>query len=679
MKQPKALVCESLVPARAGLRSSLRLVAVLLLFSGGALAEQQDLTQLSLEDLGSIKVTSVGKKEQSLLKVGAAVYVITQEDIRRSGATNIPDVLRMVPGVDVAQLDANIWVVSIRGFSDRFGDKVLVLIDGRSVYTPTNSGVYWDQQDVPLEDIERIEVIRGPGGTVWGANAVNGVINITTMHAKATPGGLLSAGAGSNEAVQGLAQYGSTIGHVGTYRVFGKYFNVGSLTIPDGHRGADGWHLPHTGFRSDLDLSARDTMTVEGDLLETSEGETVSVVLANSLPQQATFNSRTRVGAGNLLGRWNRSLSNSSDVSLQAYFDDYDRHEEGGLEERHTFDLDFQHHLAIGCRNDVVWGLGYRVTSDDLTAKYSKSFVPQQRTDNLFGTFLQDEIRVLDSLSFTVGAKVEHNGYTGFEFQPSAQLVWMPTRRQAIWASAARAIRQPARADTAIRIDVATTPLDSGTFAVTQIMGDPHRKAEELLGYQAGYRAQATKTLSFDVAGFFNRYHHLQSDEPGTPYLSSSPEPLHTVFPVLSTDRAHAQTYGAEVFANWNITGRWRVSPGYSFINMNFASDLSNQDPSVSTQAGDTPSHKFEIRSQLSLPRNLSWDNTLYYVGALPDQAVPAYRRLDTRVAWRLGETAEISLTGQNLLTPRHSEFGDDTPLHTEMQRSVFGKMTWHF
>jgi iron complex outermembrane receptor protein len=595
------------VPTGTTLRRRVRLSAGLLLLSVSGFAQQQDLTQLSLEDLGNIKVTSVDKKEQNLLKVGAAVYVINQDNIRRSGATNIPDVLRMVPGVDVAQLDANIWVVSIRGFSDRFGDKVLVLIDGRSVYTPTSSGVYWDQQDVPLEDIERIEVIRGPGGTVWGANAVNGVINIITKKAKDTPGGLVSAGAGSNEGLQGLTQYGGNIGRIGTYRVFGKYFNVGSLTIPGGPPGADGWHMAHAGFRSDLDLSPRDTMTVEGDLLETSEGETVQVVLANDLPQQATFNSRTRVGAGNFLGRWNRSLSDRSDISLQAYYDNYDRHEEGGFEERNTFDLDFQHHLAIGSRNDVVWGLGYRVTGDNLTPKYSKSYVPEERTDNLFTTFLQDEIRLLDSLSLTLGAKVEHNGYTGFEFQPSAQLVWTPTRRQAIWVSAARAIRQPARADTAIRIDVATVPLDNGSFGVTQITGDPNRKAEELLGYQVGYRAQATKALSFDIATFSNRYHHLQTDEPGASYVTSSPEPLHTVFPILSTDRAHAQTYGAEVFANWNVTRRWRVSPGYAFVDMNFAPDLSSQDTSVATEAGDTPNHTFQIRSQLSLPRNLSW------------------------------------------------------------------------
>jgi len=649
----------------------------LLFLNARGFAHAQDLTQLSLEELMNTRVTSVSKKEQDVMKVAAAIFVITQEDIHRSGATNIPDLLRMVPGVDVAQLDANVWAISIRGFNDRFGDKVLVLVDNRSVYTPTSSGVYWDQLDVPLEDIERIEVIRGPGGTVWGANAVNGIINIITKHSSATQGGLLAADAGSNEAAQGLIQYGGKVRRVGSYRVFGKYSNVGSLTIPDGPEGADGWHTLHTGFRSDLDLTPRDTLAVEGDLLSTSEGETISVVLANSLPQQATFNSRTNVGAGDLLARWNRTFSSRSDISLQAYYDKYNRHEQGGLEERTTFDLDFQHHLAIGSRNNVVWGLEYRVTSDELAAKYSKSYVPPQRTDNLFSAFLQDEIRIVNSLSFTLGSKVEHNAYTGFEYEPSAQLAWTLPHRQEIWASAARAIRQPARADTAIRIDVSTVTLDDGSFGVVQIAGDPHRKAEELIGYQLGYRAQATHTLSFDIASFFNVYHHLQTDDPGVPFLSGTPQ--HTVFPLISGAHAHARTYGAEVFANWNLTTRWSLSPGYSFIHTNVGPDLSSQDTSVAGVAGDNPRHKFEIRSRLRLPWNLDWDAALYYVSALPDQGVVAYKRLDTRLGWKVGESGEISVVGQNLFTPRHSEFGDDTPLHTQPQRSVYGKAVWRF
>jgi len=640
---------------------------------------RKDLSDLSLEDLMNTEVTSVSKKEQPVSKTGAAIFVITAEDIRRSGAIHVPDLLRMVPGVHVAQLDANIWVITIRGFSDRFGDKVLVMIDGRTVYTPTSSGVYWDQQDIPLEDIERIEVIRGPGGTVWGANAVNGVINITTKKADATLGGLWSAAAGSQETTGGLLQYGGKMGDRGAYRVFGKYYGTGSLSLADGTPGADGWHVLHSGFRADRTVFAKDTVTLQGDLLGSSEGEVLNVVLANALPQQPTFVSRTRVSAGNVLARWTHEAANRSEMSLQAYYDGYDRHEEGGYEGRRTFDLDFQDHWNAHSRHDIVWGLGYQTTSDNLTPKYSKSYVPPHRVDNRVSAFLQDEISLTDTFHLIAGSRVEHNGYTGIEFEPSAQLVWTVAQGQALWVSAARAIRQPARADTAIRIDVATVPVNQTDFGVIEIIANPNRKAEELIGYQFGYRAEIGKRLSLDFASFWNRYHHLQTDEPSPSFFTSTPPPPHFVFPQISDDRAHARTYGAEIVADWRATGRLRISPGYAFLQMQVRPDASSQDAAVSGVAGDAPKHGFQIRSQVSLPHRLDWDAALYFVGALPDQAISSHTRLDTRIGWRLGEFVEFSVVGQDLLTPRHDEFGDDAPLHTLARRKVFGKVTWRF
>jgi len=627
----------------------------------------------------NIEVTSVSKKEQRVSQTGAAVFVITAEDIRRSGAINLPDLLRIVPGVHVAQLDANIWVLSIRGFSDRFADKVLVLIDGRTVYTPTSSGVYWDQQDVPLEDIERIEVIRGPGGTVWGANAVNGVISITTRKASGAQGGaLISMTAGSQETAQGLLQYSSKLGS-GGYRVFEKYSGTASLRLPDNTMGADGWHLLHTGFRSDLSATAKDNVTFQGDFVGTSEGEVLNVVLANQLPQQPTFVSKTQASAGNLLARWNHTAGDNSAMSLQAYYDGYDRHEEGGYEGRRTFDLDFQDHRKAGARHDFVWGLGYRTTGDNITPKYSKSFVPSERTDNLFSAFLQDEVTLTDSLHLIAGSRLERNGYTGVEFEPSAQLVWTVANGQALWVSAARAIRQPARADTAIRIDLATVPLTNNTFGVVEVFANPNRKSEELVAYQAGYRMDLSKQFSLDLATFWNRYHHLQTDEPGATFFTASPPPPHFVLPQTSSDLAHARTYGAEIFGNWNVVRRWRISPGYAFLQMRFRPDGSSQDGTVADESGDSPKHGFQVRSQLSLPHRLNWDATVYRVGALPDQGVSRYTRVDMRLGWLAGESIEFSLVGQNLLTPQHAEFGDDAPLHTLAQRSVFAKMAWTF
>jgi iron complex outermembrane receptor protein len=650
--------------------------------SRGQSPHPQDLTEASLEDLMNIQVTSVSKKEQKLSRAGAAVYVITQDDIHRSGATNIPDLLRMVPGVHVAQIDASTWAISIRGFTDRYGDKVLVLIDGRSVYSPLTSGVDWDQQDVPLEDIERIEVIRGPGGTVWGANAVNGVINIMTKSARATRGGLVSAGAGSRESAQGLAQYGAEIGHKGAYRFFGNYSTIGNSPPPNDETLKDGGHKSHGGFRSDWDLSQRDTMTLQGDILNASAGHTIDTVLSNDLPREALFNDRTTVNAGNLLGRWNHTFSNGSDTSLQTYYDRYNRLDQGSKEIRYTFDLDFEHHMTLGSRHDIVWGIDFRVTSDNVTPGYSRRYVPSRRTDNLFGTFLQDEIKINNSLWLTIGSKFEHNAYTGFEYEPSAQLVWTPTGRQAIWMSASRAIRQPARADFGLRVDVAIAPLEDGGFGVVELIGT-RRKAERLHDFEAGYRVQVKKQFSFDIAAFSSYYLDLQTQEPQPTYLTADPAPLHVLIPAFFDDQAHGHTYGGEIFANWSVTRRWRVSPGYSFIHMKVAGYPSSQDPGAGAIVNNTPKHQYQVHSFLDLTRHVNWDASFSYSGALPDGGAgvtAGYNRIDTRLGWRIGESVELSIVGQNLLAARHAEFFDTFRiLHGLVARSVFGRVTWRF
>jgi iron complex outermembrane receptor protein len=637
----------------------------------------RDLSQASLEDLMNIEVTSVSKKEQKLSRTGAAVFVITQDDIHHSGATNIPDLLRMAPGVNVARISANTWAISIRGFNSRYSDKVLVLVDGRSVYTASFSGVYWDQQDMPMDNIERIEVIRGPGGTVWGANAMNGVINIITKSSKVTQGGLLTMGTGSEETATGVIQYGGKIGHNGTYRAFGKYFNKESSVLTNGREAADGWHGSHGGFRSDWDLSPRDTMTVQGDLYQTAEGQTFTTLLSNRLPEVATLNDRVTVDAGNLLARWNHSLRDGSDMSLQVYYDRF-RRVDGGIEEKSgTFDVDFQHHRAIGSRNDVVWGLGYRTINDTLTDGYNTRWAPQQRTDNLYSGFVQDEIRLFKSVWLTVGSKLEHNDYSGVEYEPSARLVWTPSDRQAVWISASQAIRQPSRKDVQVDFDYSTLPLEGGGFGVLKVVGNPNSKAEQLRDYQVGYRAQAGRRLSFDAAAFRSYYHHLQTTAPGAPFFALSPGPPHLVLPLPFGNQAHARTYGAEIFANWDVTNRWRIGPGFGLIHQNVMTD-----PGASTvvDTRDTPKHQFQLRSSINPRRNLDWDTSLAFVGALRQGEIPRYTRLDTRLGLHIGESLEISISGENLLTPRHLEFGDTFQVnHTLVERSVHGKITWRF
>ncbi len=640
----------------------------------------RDLSNASLEDLLNTEVTSVSKKEQRLSQTGAAVFVITQEDIRRSGSTNIPDLLRMVPGADVAQIDANKWAISLRGFNDRYADKVLVLIDGRSVYTPSFSGVYWDQQNVPLENIERIEVIRGPGGTVWGANAMNGVINIITKSAKATQGGLISATTGSQEVGRGIAQYGGPAGPRGTYRVFGEAFKIGTSERPGGGEAVDGWHVAHGGFRADWDVSPRDTVMVQGEIYRTGESQTFTTLIAKALPLPATFNEQFSTGGADLLGRWNRTLASGASLSLQMYYDRSDRREQGGGDTLNTVDFDFQHHLAVGSRHDVVWGAGYRMVNDAVTPGYATTFVPLNQTTSLFSTFVQDEIRLTNSVWLTVGSKFEHNSYTGFEYEPSARLVWTPGNRQAFWMSASRAIRQPDRVDAGLQSDVATFPLPGGAFGVVRLLGNRDIKAEQLRDYETGYRAQVTKRISLDVAAYASFYRRLLTNDPGTPFFTAGPAPL-LISPLYFANEAHAFSYGIEVFANWNLTPRWRISPGYGGLHAEASADPGSGDVTVAHVPGNAPAHQFQIRSFLNLTRRLDWDLSLFHTGELHDaQSTPNYTRLDSRLGWRIGERVELSIVGQNLLKGVHAEFHDQNGLsHILLERRAIAKITWRF
>jgi iron complex outermembrane recepter protein len=638
----------------------------------------QALADSSLEDLMNIEVTSVSRKEQKLSRTAAAAYVISQEDIRRSGATNIPDVLRMAPGVDVSQIDANTWAISIRGFNDQYANMVLVLIDGRTVYTPISSGVYWDQIDVPLEDIDRIEITRGPGGTIWGANAVNGVINIITKNSAATRGSAVSAGGGSQGMAQGLAQYGGSIGQSGTYRVFGSYSNQGNLTASDGtSAAADGWHKSHGGFRSDWSPSPSDSLTIQGDFLQTSEGETVNTVFANQLPLERMLNTPIATDSGNLLARWGHKLANGSETSLQVYFDRYNRLEDGAHEALDNLDLDFQHHLTLGARHDIVWGAGYRLTADSETPGYSLTYVPSSRTTNLFSTFLQDEITLGRSVWFTLGSKVEHNAYTGFEYEPGAKLLWQPTVRQAIWISAARAIVQTSRIEANLLVDLAVFPTSGGGFGVAQVQGNPDSQVQQVYDYEAGYRVQVNKQFSLDVTAFSGSYRHMAGAVPGAPYFTVDEGPPHVVLPLIFEYGADAQTYGAEAFGTWTVTRRWKISPSLSAIH------LRGNNTYLVEDEDNTPEIQTQIRSSLDLTRRLDWDVAVWHIGRLRDGgdgAVPAYNRVDTRLAWRMGEFTEVSVVGQNLLTRLHAEFHDDFGLQrTLVERSVFGKIAWHF
>ncbi len=635
-----------------------------------------DLSQASLEDLMNLTVTSVSRKEQKLSQAASAIFVINQEDIRRSGATNIPDLLRMAPGVDVEQIDANTWAISIRGFNSRFSNKVLVLIDGRTVYNPVFSGVQWDQIGMPLEDIDRIEVIRGPGGTVWGANAVNGVISIITKSARDTKGGQVTTGGGSQIRASDEAQYGAAAGQTGTYRVYGDYSNIGNSVAQGGGAANDRWERMDGGFRSDWDLSKADSLMIQGDLFATRENQTISSFISSS----SAFPQTVDAAGGDLLERWNHTLAGGSQTSVQAYYDTYRRTDSGVPIKVTTFDLDLQQHAAVGNRQDIVWGVGYRSDYMGAAPGYATAFTPPFRTTNLFNVFFQDEIRISDALWFTLGAKLEHNAYTGFETEPSARMVWSPSgSRHTIWGSASKAIRQPSLSDFDVETNLATVPLSADSIEVVKLEGNPLLKAEGLRDYELGYRSELTKTLSLDVASFLSFYRHLETIEPQSPVVIPG-SPLVIEIPEVYENEAQARTYGGELALTWKASSRWRLVPGYSYLHALVRQDPASTGLTTATLSTDFPQNTFQVRSLLTLPWKVEFDQSLYYTARLPGGVVPGHARVDIRLARRFGERTEISVVGQNLLRPRSLEYGDSTGvIGTESVRSVFGKITWRF
>jgi iron complex outermembrane receptor protein len=659
-------------------------IVLLALFgSPSGAAQTPDLTQKSLEDLMSIEVTSVSKKEQKTSQAATAVFVISQEDIRHSGALNIPDLLRMVPGLDVAQIDDGKWAISARGFNGQYSYNLLVLIDGRTVYTPIFAGVFWDSQNVPLDSIERIEVIRGPGAAVWGSNAVNGVINIITKSADNTQGGSLTAGAGNASTGPEAIRYGGKDRNLGAYRVYAEGFQYNALPTLAGLDGQDDWRLVHGGFRTDSTLSAKDSLTTEGDVYQGNAGELSSVPISLAPPETATVALRDRYSGWNLLTRWKRTFSPRSETSLQVYFDRSLRGDSTYDIGLNTFDIDFQHHIVWGARQDIVWGLGYRVSSDATIPTLRISFTPQNRRTQLFSSFVQDEIVIRpDRLNLSLGARVEHNAYTGFDFQPSGRLVWTPNNKNMFWGAVSVADRIPSRIDTSIRVNYAALPGPGNLPILVSFFGNPNEKNERLTAFEAGYRNAWTSRFSLDSTVFYNRYRDLVSVEPGAMSLETNPAPAHLLIPTSFGNGLYGETQGLEFFANWKVASFWTVSPGYAFLSMHLHPFAGSQDTTTvpGTQGGN-PDHQGQLRSSVSLPRNIRWNASAYFVNRLPAASIPSYTRLDTSLIWRAGEHVSVSVTGQNLLRNLHPEFSGPscTVQSGLMRRDAYAKIAWSF
>jgi iron complex outermembrane receptor protein len=631
--------------------------------------------KMSLEQLMNLDVTSVAKEPQPYAQAPAAIQVITGDQINRSGASSLPEALRLADNLDIAQKNSHDWAISARGFNTALGNKLLVLMDGRSVYTPLYSGVFWDVQDYLLQDIDRIEVISGPGGTLWGANAVNGVINITTKSAKDTQGVYVEGGGGSQLQDFGGVRYGGTLGSNVFFRVYGKYFDQDNEVFGNGKDASDSWNMGRGGFRMDAEPSSKDTFTLQGDYYAGHEG--------------ITTGGRANVSGGNALGRWSHVFSEDSDMSLQLYYDrthlldPVPAYVIGTLtlapagtltDDLDTYDVDFQHHFHLGRRNNVIWGLGYRFTHEVDDNAPALTFVPPTLDRNLFSGFVQDEILLWDDLFFTLGTKLEHNDYTGFEVEPSARLKWNVTPKQMIWAAVSRAVRTPSRIDRDLQ-----EPGPSAPLTILEGGGSGFR-SETVIAYELGYRAQLTPKLNTSLSAFYNDYNDLRSTT-----TNKVLDAFGLPFPYYFQNNLEGDTYGFELTANYQLLDWWRLHGGYDLLKEDIRVKPGKSDINDALNETADPQQQFSIRSSMDLPENINLDAGLRWVDRLENNSgstvgtVPSYFELDARLAWRPVKNIELSVVGQNLLHDHHPEYGFPSPTREEIARSVYGKVSWQF
>jgi iron complex outermembrane recepter protein len=646
------------------------------------------LKQLSLEQLMDIEVTSVSKEPEKFLDAAAAIQVITDDDIIRSGATSLPEALRLADNLEVAQENSHDWAISARGFDANLANKLLVLIDGRAVYSPLYGGVEWNVQDYLLADIDRIEVISGPGGTLWGANAVNGVINVTTKSAKDTQGLLVEEGVGSELEDYTAVRFGGAIASGVYFRVYAEYSDRGSEVLNDGSSAADSISMSRAGFRLDSDASSLGTFTLQGDCYNGAEN-------LGSLGD-------ADLSGWNVLGRWTRTFSDGSDISLQLY-DDHTHLTQpfaaspasppystgfplaSLLDNLDTYDAELQYSTKVGPRNSVVCGLGYRFThefDEDLSVV---RFLPPSLDQNLFSGFVQDEVALWKDLTLTLGAKVEHNDYTGFEFEPNVRLRWNFSDRQMLWAAVSRAVRTPSRYDRDLEVVTGlVNPPPPYQFPAAFLAGSPNFVSETEIAYEVGYRAELGAKVSISISAFYNDYDDLRSTS-DTPTTATYIFP----YPVVFENNLEGNTHGVELTVNYQVLDWWRLHAGYDLLNEHIFVKPGQVDETGALNETADPENQFSLRSSMDLPKNLQLDAALRWVdkltinsgptGGAVAGSVPSYFELNCRAAWHPTKRLELSLVGENLLHNHHPEYGFPSPSREEIERSIFGKVAWRY
>ncbi|KQC08160.1 MAG: hypothetical protein APR62_05325 [Smithella sp. SDB] len=639
-----------------------------------------DLTEMSIEELMNIEVTLVSKEPERYFNTPAAIYVITNEDIRRSGATSIPEALRMAPGVDVERIDSNKWAISVRGTASRLTRTVLVLIDGRSIYTPIFGGVYWEDNDVMLSDVERIEIVRGPGGTYWGANAISGIVNVITKSAKDTQGGLVSLGAGTLERIFGNVRYGGKNDRGLYYRVYAKYSDRDGLNHDNPDRDKyDEWQTGQMGFRVDKDLSEKDSLTVHGDFHSARIGLYDSVS-SYSAPYSQILADKEDSYGGNVVARWQRKLSEKSDLAFQIYYDKVNHRDILYDSDTDIVDFDFQHRLPWIWRQQITWGVGYRFINSKTSGLDTSFFRPEDETFNLYSFFIQDDIELVKNrLHFILGSKIEHNDVTGFVIQPSARLLWTPTREQTFWAAASRAVRTPSRFDYEYQ-NTTFGGLVGGVVPAYSRVIYLNDKPQDLIAYELGHRITFGSKFSLDTAVHYDIIFETPSIEYALPsphyYIETTPAPAHYVVPYNVDHKLMVKTFGGEISAEYRPFTWWRLTASQSIFYLHIFKDADSTDMrSIDDLEKATPRHQSILRSYIDLPANMNLSAMFRYVDNIPTLDIPSYCSLDVRLAWKVKPNIELSVVGQNLLDNEHPE----NSVENEIPRSFYLKMQWQW
>ena len=614
-----------------------------------------NLTRVSIEDLMNIEITSVSHKEQRAGDVAAAAYVVTQEDIRRSGMSTLPELLRLVPGVQVAQINSNKWAVAMRGFNNLFGEKLLVLIDGRTVYDRLNSGVFWESLDIPLDQIERIEVVRGPGGATWGANAVNGMINIVTKSAADTPGAAATIGLGTLDGGRAAVRYGGALGSI-SYRVYSQWASRDQSLIDANTPANDRWQSQTHGLR--LDWSAGpDAVMVEGGatfgrlraLWQQPSGPVPAVK-----PAWDDWSYTTEYSA---LGRWSHRRSDGASLQVQSSLDF--RHNDDTADPRQTLaDIDAQYHAAVRGRHDVILGAGYRLIDENLRGGFSFSITPNQVTETVVNAFAQDEIALGQRVKFTLGSKVERDSYVGWGAQPTARLMWtLVPQKQHAWAAVSRALHTPSLGDVSGRFNYTSFIGQGGLPVVVGALGNPDLRSEKVVTTEAGYRLEVGSHASLDATAFVGRYDGLKTSEPLAPRMELTPAPAHLFIPLQFQNLLAASASGVEIGAHVMPASWWRLDGSYSTFHLTPHLSTASHDTASASFDGNAPRAQWQARSAFSFGRGVELDAMLFHAGALRTLAIDAYTRADARLQLPLTRVLSVSVVGQNLFDPAHAEF----------------------